>query len=99
MGNVLEKLIGRRVRVDKDGFFVDIGKPGDYGRINRTIEQVHGFSKQLWWQVFAPDGSSCSLNPEVHEVTEHDDGTISVHPSIITKTWHGWLKRGRWESV
>lgn len=90
---------GRRAPVDKDGFFVDFGRPGDYGRLVRTMEQVHGFMEQLHWQVTAPDGSSCRLDPEIHDVTEHSDGTISVHPSIITKTWHGWLVKGIWKSV
>lgn len=92
-------VMGRKVPNDKDGFMVDFGKPGDYGRIIRTMEQVHGFLEQLHWQVCAPDGSSCRLNPEIHQVSEHRDGTISVHPSIVTSTWHGWLKRGVWTSV
>ncbi len=95
----MQTLMGRRVPLDEDGFFVDIGNPGDYGRINRTIEQVYGFENQLYWQVFAPDGSCCALDPAVHEVIEHADGTISVHPSIVTKTWHGWLRNGIWTSV
>lgn len=99
MGTVVDVVKGRRVSLDKDGFFIDFGQPGDYGRINRTIEQVHGFQEQLHWQVTAPDGSSCRLSPEVHEVIEHSDGTITVYPSIVTKTWHGWLKRGNWTSV
>jgi hypothetical protein len=90
---------GRRTPLDADGFFVDYGHPGDYGRINRTVAQVHGFLEQLHWQVTAPDGSSCRLSPEIHTVTEHSDGTISVHPSIVTRTWHGWLKRGVWTAV
>lgn len=39
-----------------------------------------------------------------HEVTEHDDGTISVQPSVLTTghcdgvpvTRHGFLTRGVW---
>lgn len=96
MGNVSETVKGRRVPVDKDGFFVNFGQPGDYGRIKRTLQQVHGFQDQLYWQVIAPDGSSCKLSPDVHTVIEHSDGTISVTPSIVTKTWHGWLKQGIW---
>lgn len=97
MGN--ETVKGRRVPLNKDGFFVDFGQPGDFGRIKRTIEQVHGLQDQLYWQVIAPDGSSCKLSPEIHEVFEHSDGSISVTPSIVTKTWHGWLVAGVWKAV
>ena len=35
-----------------------------------------------------------------HEVTEHDDGTITVSPSILITdgkfTWHGYLIKGEW---
>lgn len=40
-----------------------------------------------------------------HSVTEHEDGTITVSPSILVSAtiggvemqlWHGWLERGVW---
>ena len=43
-----------------------------------------------------------------HEVTEHEDGTITVRPSILIeyplqsgekKRWHGYLERGVWREV
>lgn len=39
-----------------------------------------------------------------HEVTEHEDGTITVSPSILIKDWrgqewHGYLERGIWREV
>lgn len=39
-----------------------------------------------------------------HTVTEHDDGTITVSPSILTTTghglrWHGYLQRGVWHPL
>lgn len=39
-----------------------------------------------------------------HTVTEHDDGTITVSPSILVETgdgrrWHGWLQRGVWRAL
>lgn len=45
-----------------------------------------------------------SLNPELHSVTEHEDGTITVSPSIDLSQrdptfWHGWLERGVFRSV
>lgn len=37
-----------------------------------------------------------------HEVTEHEDGTITVSPSILINDgrseWHGYLRRGVWET-
>ena len=43
-----------------------------------------------------------------HTVTEHEDGTITVSPSIlitmrgpedVEKTWHGFLEKGIWREV
>lgn len=42
-----------------------------------------------------------------HEVVEHEDGTITVSPSILIQTtwagepvtWHGYLERGVWREV
>jgi hypothetical protein len=35
-----------------------------------------------------------------HEVTEHEDGTITVSPSILINDgrdeWHGFIERGVW---
>lgn len=40
---------------------------------------------------------------ERHEVTEHEDGTITVAPSILIddgrSQWHGYLERGVWRAV
>lgn len=63
--------------------------PGDYMR------DEHGL-----WMCMAPRGSAGNLS--AHQVVEHEDGTISVSPSIkITDhrpghSWHGFLKRGVW---
>lgn len=38
-----------------------------------------------------------------HDVTEHEDGTISVSPSILIRghdgEWHGYIDRGVWRQV
>jgi hypothetical protein len=36
-----------------------------------------------------------------HDVVEHEDGTITVSPSILVtqgegRQWHGYLERGIW---
>jgi hypothetical protein len=92
-------MMGRRVRANEQGYLRDLRHDGDYGRVERTLEQVHGIERQLWWQLIAPDGSQCCLDPSVHTITEHQDGTISVLPSIVTDSWHGWLSHGLWTSV
>lgn len=35
------------------------------------------------------------------DVTEHDDGTITLNPSILDGTtgWHGYLDHGQWRQV
>lgn len=63
-------------------------KPGDYW---------------IWrgfWHATTPNGMTCGLAK--HQVTEHDDGTITVSPSILVNdgtaghSWHGFLERGIW---
>jgi hypothetical protein len=58
------------------------------------------------WHVKAPDGSLGNLRN--HDVEEHEDGTITVSPSILITThrggqdvelWHGYLERGVWREV
>lgn len=68
--------------------------PGSYGR-----SRADG-----GWVCICPDGSFGNLG--AHDVTEHDDGTITVSPSILVsegrerrELWHGWLERGVWRSV
>jgi hypothetical protein len=45
-------------------------------------------------------GSIGSLRAGVHTVTEHEDGKITVSPSLIMPAlgdgmrWHGWLRHG-----
>lgn len=54
------------------------------------------YSQDPWgtWWIRPPGDHLGSLRD--HEVTEHDDGTITVSPSIVTEGWHGWLERGVW---
>lgn len=70
-------------------------QPGDYGKDENG----------LWYCV--PPGKDPFMfmgclgdGMKAHKVTEHDDGTITVSPSILitshTGTWHGFLERGVW---
>lgn len=52
--------------------------------------------------VNTPNGHVGDLSQ--HEVTAHEDGTITVSPSILVtddsgELWHGYLERGVWRSV
>lgn len=63
------------------------------------------------WMCCTPEGSFGNLSK--HSVYEHEDGTITVSPSILVTTtrpngkgemqeredWHGYLERGIWRSV
>jgi hypothetical protein len=55
------------------------------------------------WFAATPNGVLASLRN--HDVAEHEDGTITVSPSIKVfrsggaEIWHGFLERGTWRSV
>lgn len=68
-------------------------RPGAYGRVLRDEEWI--------WMACTPNGYLGDLSE--HEVTEHEDGSISVEPSIDVgmdgrSLWHGYLRRGKWET-
>lgn len=55
------------------------------------------------WHAATPNGHIANLAR--HRVTEHEDGMITVAPSILVsrpkgeQLWHGFLERGIWRSV
>lgn len=58
------------------------------------------YDGRIEWWIRDPLGSVGRLT--THTITEHDDGTITVSPSIYDTSpggWHGWLERGVWRSV
>lgn len=79
-----------------------IGKrlPDDTGRFD-------GESGSYWrlrgaWYCVTPNGHAGALGS--HDVVEHDDGTVTVSPSILVsdhtgELWHGYLERGVWREV
>lgn len=63
----------------------------------------YGKASDGHWQCRPPETSLIG-NLNNHEVIEHEDGTITVSPSIlihsyIGKKWHGYLERGIWRKV
>lgn len=68
----------------------EVFAPGDYGK--------HPVSGE-WYA--CPPGDHLGCLSE-HDVVEHEDGTITVSPSILIsddkgERWHGYLRRGVWE--
>jgi len=71
--------------------------PGEYAK---TLQGI--------WIVRPPEnakGISHSGTLSKHTVEEHEDGTITVTPSILQQygdgeeLWHGFLRHGQWETV
>jgi hypothetical protein len=78
-------MVGKRI-------YTEEGKPlllkdGDYGK------DLDG----LWYCRAPGCRLGCLRN---HQVTEHEDGTITVSPSILIdddrSKWHGFLEKGVW---
>lgn len=80
---------GRRVYCKEGDVFPPMTEPGDYGQ-----------DKDGVWFCRPPRIGFPGGNLRNHQVTEHEDGTITVRPSILvmkgSETWHGWLTRGDW---
>lgn len=73
-------------------------EPGGY----RRVQEPDG----TWtWECMAPGGHGGNLAN--HDITEHDDGAITVSPSILIRGgrsmevehWHGFLEHGVWREV
>jgi hypothetical protein len=79
----------RRIDVEELG---DLdARPGDYGLV----------TEQGWWYVVPPRPGFHRAFITKHEVVAHEDGTITVTPSISTvygngRRWHGFLRSGVW---
>lgn len=86
------ELIGRRLPDAMNGGSGATFKPGEYQK------QVNGT-----WLARPPEGHLGDLRN--HSVIEHEDGTITVSPSILVtgwngdqkEIWHGHLQRGIWK--
>lgn len=84
---------GRRVECSDDEALVLGMRAGEYG--------VTGTGA---WYARCPVAWWAMANLSKHRVTEHEDGTITVTPSIeVTggegERWHGFLQRGQWTEV
>jgi hypothetical protein len=93
---VSDELQGRRVEWPDDW---RESEPGDYVKVPDG-EGPRRPDGQPTWYIRDPDGKVGTL--WTHTVTEHEDGTITVSPSILDNSpggWHGYLERGVWRSV
>ena len=84
-----KKTQGRRVPMEED--YYDLSQ-GEYG------QTVDG------WFFSPPTEQHLGVGGlGKHTITEHEDGTITVSPSILFEshkgTWHGYLERGVWREV
>lgn len=85
---------GRRVEMGERSF--STLQPGEYGRCRDG--KIYGVP---------PGAPGLIANLANHQITEHDDGTITVAPSILVEfpnmqpvsRWHGHLERGVWLAV
>lgn len=56
------------------------------------------------WELCLPTGIHAAINDKAWKIVEHEDGTITVSPSILTTcgdsnyNWHGYLEKGVWRS-
>ncbi len=77
----------------------DLPEPGQYGL----------GSDGAWFgsppQRLDSDGLPLIADLSKHQVVEHEDGTITVSPSILIRRghtgeqWHGFLERGVWREA
>lgn len=94
-------MIGRRIFPDAEGCFPAL-QPGDYMLAKRATP--YEAALLLYW----PPGAELGpwrAHPD-KKITEHDDGTLSVTPSILCVyaklepgrpgSWHGFLDKGIW---
>lgn len=108
---------GRRVYPNEHGWMTEPLECGDYVKIAPTAMADGSPLPSDWpwqkcfpyWECKSPNGQVCSLDPKIHTITEHEDGTITVAPSILIYTshdhgktrielWHGFLERGVWRT-
>ncbi len=81
---------GQRCDTEGDDWGVE---PGEYGHTPGVL-----------WYCRPPNAAVPTVSIAKHTITEHEDGTITVSPSILIDhhqagQWHGFLERGVWREV
>lgn len=98
---------GKRI-FDKTRDALDRLQPGEY----MLLDDPSGDYPSAWFCACPgsmPDGSVILGALAKHKVTEHEDGTITVSPSILVSSpwagnpyvehYHGFLERGVWRTA
>jgi hypothetical protein len=89
---------GRRLATVAE--FYETDDPGVYVKVTSDDPEAIKKDRTTWW-VRDPYGHVGRLDD--HTVIEHEDGTITVSPSILDDAhpggWHGFLERGVWRSA
>lgn len=71
-------------------------RTGDYCKVPASVDPRPG---QVWYAM-APNGDIGAILQKHHTVAEHEDGTITVTPSLVMPGgWHGFLHAGVWSEV
>lgn len=76
-------------------FTDELLEPGEYGKCSVDGE----------WYGIPPGNPHLLAGLRNHTVEEHEDGTISVTPSILVRLqhrgleWHGYIEHGYWRQV
>jgi hypothetical protein len=83
-----------------------VGKRRDLGEGEYALEMgEYGKNSEGKWFCRPPVKGYGVGSLGKHTITEHDDGTITVSPSILfynrdgSPGWHGYLERGVWREV
>ena len=80
-----------------DNFDWRESEPGDYGWQTWHLNEGE---RELF--IRDPFGAVGRIAISTHRVTEHEDGTVTVDPSIAPRdgaepgAFHGWLRQGVW---
>ncbi len=81
------------------------GKRQDYNEDTIPLAGEYGKNRIGQWYGVPPNRPELLANLSNHQITEHEDGTITVSPSILVSSkhlglqWHGFLERGIWREV
>lgn len=75
-------------------------KPGEYSFMRYADRKQHHpdeAGEGEWW-VCDPNGVFYRLVSSVHSWTIHEDGTVTISPSIVAPRggYHGFLQQGVW---
>lgn len=88
----MTELQGRRLDTIGE-LYSDESRPGDYVVITKEDGEPTVYIRD-------PNGTIGRCGD--HKVEVHEDGTVTVDPSILDTSpggWHGYLQRGIWRSV